>query len=84
MVYAPYGKPFFDMPLHYKTVHGHFRKWSKNGEWKECWIKILSNHKSMIDLSSSDIDGSHTPTLRVGEEVGYQGRKKRKPQIRYI
>ena len=30
-----------------------------------------------MDLSSSSIDGSHTPALRGGEEVAYQGRKKR-------
>jgi len=29
-------------------------------------------------LSSVDVDGSHTPAIRGGEEAGYQGRKKRK------
>ena len=29
-------------------------------------------------MSSVDLDGSHTPAIRGGEEVGYQGRKKRK------
>jgi len=29
-------------------------------------------------LSSSDLDGSHTSALRGGEQVRYQGRKKRK------
>ena len=32
----------------------------------------------MLDLSSVDFDGSHTSTIRGGEEVEYQGRKKRK------
>lgn len=31
-----------------------------------------------MDLSSSDLDGSHTKALKGGEQVGYQGRKKRK------
>jgi hypothetical protein len=29
-------------------------------------------------LSSGDIDGSHTAAIKGGEEVAYQGRKKRK------
>lgn len=32
----------------------------------------------MFDLSSVDLDGSHTPAIRGGEAVEYQGRKKRK------
>ena len=35
-------------------------------------------HRSALDMSSVDLDGSHTPAIRGGEEVGYQGRKKRK------
>jgi hypothetical protein len=31
-----------------------------------------------LDLSSASIDGSHTPALRGGGAVAYQGRKKRK------
>ena len=38
----------------------------------------MDNRKTELDLSSVDIDGSHTPALRGGEEVAYQGRKKKK------
>nr|WP_199162802.1 hypothetical protein [Elizabethkingia sp. ASV34] len=38
----------------------------------------MSRNKGKIDLSSGDLEGSHTIALRGGEEVGYQGRKKRK------
>ena len=38
----------------------------------------MSKHKSCLDLSSGDIDGSHTPAIKGVEEVAYQGRKKRK------
>jgi len=31
-----------------------------------------------LPLSSADMDGSHTPAVRGGEAVGYQGRKKRR------
>lgn len=64
--------------MSYKSVFWHFRKWGKKGDWQESWIHILCKHKSIIDLSSGDIDGSHTPALRGGEEVAYQGRKSKK------
>lgn len=73
-VFQLFSKEF----LHYKTVFGYYRKWCKAGIWKDCWSSILQKNKSKIDLSSGDIDGSHTPALRGGEAVGYQGRKKRK------
>ena len=38
---------------------------------------ILSRHRSFLDMSSVDLDGSHTTTLHGGECCGYQGRKKR-------
>lgn len=46
--------------------------------WKSCWIALLKANKAKLDLSSGDLDGSHTTALRGGQEVGYQGRKKRK------
>ena len=69
---------FSDKTLHYKTIFGYYRKWCKENVWKTCWIGFLGRNKGKIDLSSSDLDGSHTIALRGGEEVGYQGRKKRK------
>ncbi|MCL1689426.1 IS5 family transposase [Elizabethkingia anophelis] len=69
---------FDDKTLHYKTIFGYYRKWCKENVWKTCWIGFLSRNKGKIDLSSGDLDGSHTIALRGGEEVGYQRRKKRK------
>ncbi|UOY05731.1 IS5 family transposase [Muricauda sp. SCSIO 64092] len=74
----PVTELFSGEPLNYKTVFGHYRKWSKAGVWKECWIRLLSENRSKVDLSSGDFDGSHTTALRGGEQVEYQGRKKRK------
>lgn len=74
----PVKSLFSGVVLSHKTVFGHFRKWSKNGQWESCWTKILEKYKSFLDLSSADLDGSHTTALRGGEEVAYQGRKKRK------
>ena len=42
------------------------------------WVKLLDKYRNELDMSSVDLDGSHTAALRGGEEVGYQGRKKRK------
>lgn len=66
-----------DIPS-WQTVYHHFRKWSVEGAWKTCWTKLLERHKKELDLSSADLDGSHTPAIRGGEAVDYQGRKKRK------
>jgi len=74
----PVESLFSKQVLSYKTVFGHYRNWCKQGAWKICWIELLKKHKTSIDLSSVDLDGSHTTALRGGEEVGYQGRKKRK------
>jgi transposase len=74
----PVDSLFSEVVLHYKTVFGHFRKWSKDGSWKQVWINLLCDNKSYVDLSSANIDGSHTPALRGGEQVAYQGWKKRK------
>lgn len=76
--FLPVRELFSDIVLSYQSVFYYFRKWSKREEWKSCWISLLSKNKSLLDLSSGDIDGSHTTALRGGEAVGYQGRKKRK------
>jgi len=67
---------FSDVVLSCKTVFYHFRKWSKNGEWKSVWINLLNKHRDKLDMSSVDLDGSHTRATKGGEPVGYQGRKK--------
>lgn len=74
----PVSSFFTQRVLHYKTVYGHFRKWCKKGEWQKLWTILLNRYKSFLDMSSIDLDGSHTPALRGGECQGYQGRKKRK------
>lgn len=64
--------------LSWQWVYHHYRKWCLCGFWHECWTKLLERYKSHLDLSSVDLDGSHTPAIRGGEQVEYQGRKKRK------
>jgi len=76
--FLPVRELFSDVVLSFQSVYHHFRKWSKNGDWKQCWIKLLKKNRSYLDLSSGDIDGSHTPAIRGGEQVAYQKRKRRK------
>lgn len=56
----------------------HYRKWCLSNTLKDSWLKFLKTHKQQLDLSSVDLDGSHTPAIRGGQQVEYQGRKKRK------
>lgn len=74
----PVESLFSGIVLSYKTVFWHFRKWSKNGDWQTGWTQILSKYNRDLDLSSGDIDGSHTRALRGGEQVAYQNRKRSK------
>ncbi len=56
-------------------VYYYFNKWCGDGSWKAVWIALLNtNHKS-IDLSSVQLEGSHTPAKNGGAAVGWQGRK---------
>lgn len=74
----PVDSLFSTHVLHYKTIFGHYRRWCKEGIWKKCWIELLKKYKSSFDLSMVNLYGSHSSCIRGGEEVAYQGRKKRK------
>jgi transposase len=69
-------KQFFRVSYKWQSVYYHFQKWSKDGSWERTWVAILARHKHQLDMSSIQLDGTHTPTKRGGEEVAYQGRKK--------
>ena len=62
----------------WQSIYYHYSKWSKDGSWENIWHNVLKNHKDVLDLSSIQIDGSHTPAKKGGEAVSYQGRKKSK------
>lgn len=69
-------KQFFRVKYKWQTVYYHFQKWSKDGSWENLWTVVLNKHKDLLDMSSIQLDGTHTPTKRGGEAVEYQGRKK--------
>lgn len=69
-------KQFFNTKYNWQSVYYHFQRWSKTGSWSNVWGKVLEKHKHLLDMSSVQLDGTHTPTKRGGVAVGYQGRKK--------
>lgn len=69
-------KQFFDgQKLTWQGVYYHFNEWRKDGSWKRVWLHVLRLNKRFLDLSSLQLDGSHTPAKNGGGAVGYQGRK---------
>jgi transposase len=71
-------KQFFRVSYKWQSVYYHFQKWSKDGSWSGVWNQVLKQHKHLLDLSSIQLDGTHTPAKRGGASVAYQGRKKSK------
>ena len=69
-------KEFFeDTSVSWNTVFYHFNRWSKTGCWERVWLNLLKAHRSELNLSSLQLDGSHTPAKNGGDATGYQGRK---------
>jgi transposase len=62
--------------ISWKSVYYYFSKWSKDNSWYNMWTALLELNKKILDMSSVQLDGSHTPAKRGGEYTAYQGRKK--------
>lgn len=71
----PVKQFFSNKMLTWQGVYYHFNEWVKDGSWTKVWLEILKTNRQYLDMSSVQLDGSHTPAKRGGEEVGYQGRK---------
>jgi transposase len=67
---------FVDWDYTWHGVYHHFQKWSKDGTWENIWSILLDQNRLKLDMSSIQLDGSHTPVKRGGIDVGYQNRKK--------
>lgn len=72
----PMGE-FLSEPYTYQSVFHHYNKWCKQGCWQDVWQALVANNKHLLDLSSAQLDGSHTPARCGGEAVSYQKRKAR-------
>lgn len=69
-------KQFFDQEfISWQGVYYYFNRWSKLGCWQKVWIELLAQNRAHLDLSSAQIDGSHTLAKNGGQAVGFQGRK---------
>lgn len=70
-------KQFFslDKTLSHSGVYHHFSAWVKDGSFKKVWIELIKANHQLLDLSSIQLDGSHTPAKNGGQQIGYQGRK---------
>ena len=69
-------KQFFEQQrLTWQGVYYYFNRWSKLGCWQQVWIHLLAQHHAYLDLSSAQLDGSHSLAKNGGQAVGYQGRK---------
>ena len=73
--FLPVKQFFSGISLTWQGVYYHFNEWVKDGSWTKVWLNILALNRQFLDLSSIQLDGSHTPAKRGGEAVGYQGRK---------
>ena len=62
----------------YKSVFYHYNKWAKDGSWQRLWTALLAANRAKLDMSSVQLDGSHTRARMGGEAVGYQSRKSAK------
>jgi transposase len=72
-------KEFFEPgAISWNGIYYYFNKWFKDGSFQKAWITILQQHKGLLDLSSLQLDGSHTLAKKGGEGIGYQMRKKAK------
>lgn len=56
-------------------VYYHFNAWVKQGVWQNLWLLSLRLHRRTLDLSSVQLDGSHTLAKNGGAAIGYQGHK---------
>ena len=61
--------------MSWESVYYYFNKWGKDGSWRAVWVALLRSKRAFLDLSSVQLDGSHTTAKRGGQSVGYQGRK---------
>ena len=71
-------KQFFRGKYRWQSVYFHHQKWCKDGSWDRIWQQLLRKYRHLLDMSSIQLDGTHTPVKRGGQAVAYQGRKKTK------
>jgi transposase len=74
--YLPVQQLFTNKPYTWQGIYHHYRQWISDGSWHAVFGALLKGHPRALDLSSVQLDASHTPAKRGAEAVGYQGRKR--------
>lgn len=59
--YLPVRQFFTGATLTWQGVYARFNTWRKDGSWKTMWLNVLRRNKHLLDCSSVQLDGSHTP-----------------------
>ena len=62
--------------ISYESIYYRYNAWCADGSWERVWHYVMEKYKAKLDLSSVELDGTHSPCKSGGNEVGYQGRKK--------
>ena len=73
--WLPISALFSGEPLSWQGVYYNFHAWSKQEACRQLWLMLLRLHRRLLDLSSIQLDGSHTLAKKGRAAVGYQGRK---------
>ncbi|MDO7874582.1 IS5 family transposase [Hymenobacter sp. ASUV-10] len=73
--WLPVKALFTGEPLSWQGVYYPFNAWGKQGAWKNLWLSSVPLPRRTLDLSSVQLDGSHTLAKNGGAAIGYQGRK---------
>lgn len=72
----PVEQFFTGRKLSWQGVYHHFRRWVSDGSFKRLWVGLLQQNPRLLNLSSMQLDGSHTLAKNGGEHIGYQSRRK--------
>lgn len=64
--------------ISYHAIYHHYGKWSRDGSLERVCEHSILSILEQIDTQHFNLDGSHTPAKKGGEDVAYQGRKKAK------
>jgi transposase len=71
----PLKEIFQTSSISWQGVYHHFRKWARDGSFKNVWLGLLKSQRRLLDLSCVQLDGSQTICKHGGECIGYQSRK---------
>ena len=66
------------LPFSWQTVYYFYRKWSKQGVFKEMFDTYLEIQKDKLDTEKLNLDGTHSLVKKSAESSKYQHRKRGK------